>query len=511
MKTLRWIRAVLAIALLAAFASVFVLDERLIGSLYRVLPRTQFVPSLLSVIALSGSVFGLAFIVIGLATLLLGRVYCSFLCPLGIGQDGLLRIEGWLRIRRRYRYRKPRPVLRWAVVVLAVLSASSGFLVVLTWLDPYSLFGRMTVSLLSAPVRYLGQWVAPVAEPRGILVFSDLAKEHIPLFAVVVGALLLVGFVVVTLWAGRFYCTTICPVGTVLGALSKRALLKIRVDPDRCVNCGRCERICRSGCIDARNGTVDHSRCILCFDCLSVCPKDAIRYTVNRAAPKATMAEERRKLLGGGLALAGLGVAPGVALRYAGADAPERGPVMPPGAVSIERFKRQCTACHLCISKCPTEVLQPSLIGYGIDGMLVPHLDFSRGYCEFDCNRCSQVCPNGAIVPITIEQKHTLQVGTVRLNEDLCVSYAKNQDCGACIEHCPTHAIYGELKDGVHLPRVKAEGCIGCGACVHTCPENAVRVVAHAVHKQAEILESALPPQPEDTPQGAEPTDAFLF
>ena len=511
MKVLRWIRVVAGVAVLATFCCVFVLDEQLVGQWYRVLPATQFVPSLLSFIAVSGSVFGVSFIVIGLATLFIGRAYCSFLCPLGIVQDALLRLEGWFRIRRPYTYQKPRPVLRYAVLVLAGLSVSSGFLTVMLWLDPYSLFGRMAFSLLSSPVRHLGQLIAPMAEPRGILIFSDLAKGQIPSFALIVGLLLLLGFVALTLLAGRFYCTTICPVGTLLGLLSRHSPLKIRIDADTCVNCGSCERVCRSGCINAKNGTVDHSRCVLCFDCLSVCPKGAINYALRRSGPSVAPVRQRRKLLGGGLALAGLSVAPGIALRYAGASEHEGSPVMPPGAVSIEQFKTRCTACHLCVSKCPTDVLQPSLIGYGVDGVLMPHLDFSRGYCEFDCNLCSRVCPNGAISPITIAQKHTLQLGTVELDEDLCVSYTKNEDCGACIEHCPTHAIYGELKDGVHLPKVKPEGCVGCGACVHTCPEKAVHVSANVVHKQAEILEQAESLQPQDTPKDEQATDEFLF
>ena len=478
MNVLRWIRVVAGIAVLAAFCWAFVLDEQLVGDLYRVLPGTQFVPSLLSFIAVSGSLFGVSFIVIGLATLFVGRAYCSFLCPLGILQDGLLRFERWFRLRRRYAYQKPRSVLRHAILVLAGLSISSGFLTAVIWLDPYSLFGRMAYSLLSIPIRHLGQGIAPMAEPHGILVFSDLAKGEIPLFALVIGMLLLLGFAALTLLAGRFYCTTICPVGTLLGLLSRYSLLKIRIDADTCVNCERCERVCRSGCIDVKNSTVDHSRCVVCFDCLSVCPKGAIGYTPRRAGPSVAPAGQRRKLLGGGLALAGLSIAPGIALRYAGASEHGRSPVMPPGAVSIERFKMLCTACHLCVSKCPTDVLQPSLIAYGVDGMLMPHLDFSRGYCEFDCNLCSQVCPNGAIAPITIEQKHTLQLGTVELNEDLCVSYTKNEDCGAC---------------------------------VHTCPEKAVRVIANAVHKQAELLEQPEPPQPEETPKGEQATDEFLF
>ena len=143
MKVLHWIRMVAGVAVLAAVCCVFVLDEQLVGGLCRVLPATQFVPSLLSFIVVSGSVFGVSFIVIGLASLFIGRAYCSFLCPLGIVQDVLLRLEGWLRIRRRYAYRRPRPVLRYAILVFAGLSVSSGFLTAVLWLDPFRLLGRM--------------------------------------------------------------------------------------------------------------------------------------------------------------------------------------------------------------------------------------------------------------------------------------------------------------------------------------------------------------------------------
>ncbi|MDH7599578.1 MAG: 4Fe-4S binding protein [Sedimentisphaerales bacterium] len=511
MRSLRWIRLAAGAAVLIAFCCVFVLDEHLIGGLHRILPRTQFLPALMGLIswAVIASVIVLALICI--ATLILGRVYCAFLCPLGILQDALLRLETWLRIRRRYSYQRPRPFLRYTVLILAGLGISSGILAVVTWFDPYSLFGRMTYALLSAPIRYMVQVVNPILDARGILLLSDLSKGDVPIFILVAGVLILGLLVVFTVVSGRFYCTSICPVGTFLGLLSRHSLLKIHMDPDTCINCARCERVCRSGCIDSKNGIIDHSCCVMCLDCLAVCPKGSISYGTRPSGQESVPIEQRRTLLGSGLALAGIGIVPGLAIRYARASTQGRSPVMPPGAVSMDHLKSHCTACQLCVSKCPTNVLQPTLFGYGLDGILIPHLDFTRGYCTFDCALCGHVCPNKAILPLTKEQKHTVQLGMVELDEGLCVTYTKHEDCGACIEHCPTHAIYGELTGGVNLPKVRPEGCVGCGACVHTCPVGAVRVIGHAVHRQAKILGQSKTPQVEGSQTQSQQADGFLF
>jgi ferredoxin len=152
-------------------------------------------------------------------------------------------------------------------------------------------------------------------------------------------------------------------------------------------------------------------------------------------------------------------------------------PVSPPGSRSIERFNKICTGCSLCVSACPTKVLQPAFLEYGLIGVMQPHMDYRKGLCEFDCTLCSEVCPTGAIVPLTMEAKHTLQIGQVHFEKKNCIVETEKTDCGACSEHCPTKAVqmvpYGKL----FIPEVNQKICVGCGACEYACPTTPFKAI----------------------------------
>lgn len=164
-------------------------------------------------------------------------------------------------------------------------------------------------------------------------------------------------------------------------------------------------------------------------------------------------------------------------------------PVTPPGSLGIKHFTNTCTACHLCVSACPTQVLQPSLMEYGLVGMLQPRMDFNSYYCTYECTVCSHICPSGTILPLTIEEKKNVQTGEVKFIKNNCVVYVNNTDCGACAEHCPTKAVHMiPFKDKLVIPEVTGELCVGCGACEHACPTfpfKAIYVESNAVHKKA--------------------------
>ena len=146
---------------------------------------------------------------------------------------------------------------------------------------------------------------------------------------------------------------------------------------------------------------------------------------------------------------------------------------LPPGAVSLERFKSKCTACQLCVNHCPSGVLKPSLFENGITGMMQPILKFDvEQFCEYDCKICIDVCPNDALIKMSIEEKKLTQIGKVELVFDECVVKTKLEDCGACAEHCPTGALKMiPWEHDLTRPKVvNLDVCIGCGGCESICP-----------------------------------------
>jgi len=163
---------------------------------------------------------------------------------------------------------------------------------------------------------------------------------------------------------------------------------------------------------------------------------------------------------------------------------------LPPGAVSLERFKSKCTACQLCVNHCPSGVLKASLFENGLSGMMQPILKFElEQFCEYECRTCIEVCPTDALIKLSLEEKKRTQIGTVELVFKHCIVRQKHEDCGACAEHCPTAALkMMPWKDGLTRPQVvNPEVCIGCGACESICPESkvAIYVKRKNIHSQA--------------------------
>ena len=265
------------------------------------------------------------------------------------------------------------------------------------------------------------------------------------------------------------------------------------MDENACTSCGLCAKECKAGCIDIKEKEVDFSRCVACFDCFKACPEEGIGYkyqfrkgiTSNKEPDPSRRDFFKTTILGTAAILS--------AKTVFGGKREQQGisavPVTPPGSVSIWHYTSKCTACHLCVSACPTKVLQPTLMEFGWNGMFQPKMNYHAEYCNFECVKCSEVCPTGAILPITKEQKSTIQIGTSKFIKNLCVVVTKHTACGACSEHCPTKAVemvpyLGDLL----IPSVNEKICVGCGACEYACPvkpDKAIYVEANPYHRKA--------------------------
>jgi len=297
---------------------------------------------------------------------------------------------------------------------------------------------------------------------------------------------------------GRLFCNTICPVGTLLGLFSKLSLYKIAIDQNECRGCSLCERVCKSGCIDKSNKVIDFERCVNCFNCFTVCPSGGIVYERSKRDISVLITEEvdldKRKFFSrffiGIIGLSGFLRAQLKIIPKTESTVPVIKNVhsTPPGSKSVEHFLMNCTACHLCITACPTQVLQPSFLEHGVLNILQPYMDNLTAYCTFECIRCTEVCPTGAIFPLTINEKKKVQIGKTTFVKENCIVETEGTACGACSEHCPTKAVIMVPYKNLKIPEVRNEYCIGCGACEYACPTKpfkAIYVEGNLIHQIA--------------------------
>ena len=442
------------------------------------LAKIQFIPALL---ALN--------IVVVLALLLLtwifGRVYCSVICPMGILQDIISRIAS-KRKKYRFSYSSAINWLRYGLLGIFCIAFIGGVSFVVSLLEPYSAYGRIASDLFAPIYQAINNVLAYFAERANSYAFYrvDIWIKHIPTFIIAVVTLIAV---FILAWRnGRTYCNTICPVGTLLGLVSRFSIFKPRFNKDNCNNCGLCERSCKASCINSKEQKIDYSRCVSCMNCISVCKKNSINYLPKlkpekriKPVDKTESDISRRAFLSATVAIAATSTLKAQQAKVDGGLAiiedkkvPNRSThVTPPGSSSIRHFNQHCTACQLCVSVCPNQILRPSS---NIERFMQPEISYERGYCRPECTRCSEVCPAGAIKQIDTAEKSAIQIGQAVFVKENCVVNTDGVSCGNCARHCPTGAIHMIPKDGssdaLATPVIDTEICIGCGACEYLCP-----------------------------------------
>ena len=488
------IRRILAVVFFALITLLFLEFTGSIHAWFGWMAKIQFLPAVLAL----NVVVVVALI---LLTLLMGRIYCSVICPLGVMQD----IFGWFgkkAKKNRYSYSKPMNILRYVMLGVLVVALVAGFGSIAALIAPYSAYGRIASNLLAPVYQWGNNLLAAWAESADSYAFYNVDVWLKGGITLVVAIVTLVALFVLAFKNGRTYCNTICPVGTVLGFLSRFSYLKPVIDTSKCNGCGLCARNCKASCIDSKNHAIDYSRCVVCLDCIDKCRQGAIKYVPRskaaQTAPTGASADKgRRAFITATAVMAGAGVAKAQKLKMDGGFAtiedkqiPKREtPLTPPGSLSAKNLAQHCTACQLCISVCPNQVLRPSS---DLSTFMQPETSYERGYCRPECTKCSEVCPTGAIKPITKEEKTAIQIGHAVWIAENCIVNADGQKCGNCARHCPTGAIQMVPKDAndpksLQIPVVNTERCIGCGACENLCPSrpfSAIYVEGHEVHRE---------------------------
>ena len=452
---------------------------------------------------IKGFFWGAAIVIL---TILFGRIFCSFLCPLGTIHHAIGSVKPALKDSRlvRANIKSPGQRIKYFVCILLLVGSLTG-LNMFGLMDPIALLFR---SIALAVLPGLGTGLRSLFDALAVsdiklLSMLSYAGEVLvsPIFGYthqayqtgwVIGLILLV-ILFLNRIRPRFWCRILCPLGALLGIFSRFSLLKLEKYPENCTNCNFCIRYCQGAASPKPGEEWETAECLACFNCQHVCPEDALAFKFNWAFnPNRPPDIGKRALLGGLLA--------GVSFPFLGRldgqldKISDPRLIRPPGSLPEKKFLALCQRCGLCMKVCPTNVINPTLAEAGMAGFWTPHLIMIQGYCEYTCTLCGSVCPTGAIRDITVQEKITqpIKIGSAFIDRGRCLPWTGNAPCIVCQEVCPTSpkAIYlkkdvltTETGNGlaVQLPHVDLAKCVGCGICENKCPVRglpAIRTIA---------------------------------
>lgn len=420
-----------------------------------------------------------------IVTMLLGRIFCGWICPLGT----LHNLAGLLNRRPERMHAHWHRIKYYLLITLLVSSVLT--LQLSGIMDPISLlirsFSLSIYPLINYTIRGFFDTVyntglpvlVPVSESAYDILKKGILSFYQPHFlqAFFLGAIFFT-ILGLNLIERRFWCKYLCPLGALLGLLSRYSLLKREVS-EGCTSCGLCGTACQGGALTEHPANWKSTECIACFNCDDVCPQNAVHFGIGKKEI-APMSLGRRQVMMS--VLSGMVIVPMVrSSPFARRDYSDPGLLRPPGALAEEDFLKKCVKCGECMKVCITNGLQPTLLEAGLEGIWSPRLIPRMGYCEFRCTLCGQVCPSGAIQRLPLEEKTRIRIGLAMIDKGRCLPYAHGVPCIVCEEVCPTpeKAIWFEeapvkTRDGKALilkqPRVDLELCIGCGICEAKCP-----------------------------------------
>ncbi len=439
-------------------------------------------------------------------TLFLGRFFCGWICPMGTLQHW---IGSWQSEAKRGKQRvesnryKRWQTIKYVVLIAGLVAAAFGSMVI-GWLDPFSLLVRSLGLAFLPAFNYAMRAVLTPLERSPVGAIKSTAEGiHAVLGALVLefrqahyaqGLALGILFLVIlflSLRVTRLWCRSICPLGALLGAVSRWSVLGLHKDAESCNNCNRCLLNCQGGDDPIGSAPWRKSECVMCMNCVGSCPDHALRFRFFRKEKEVASPDLGRRRAIAGLA-AGAAVVPLMRANTGLGKSRHERLLRPPGALDEPDFLSRCIRCGECMKVCPNNALHPTLEEAGLEGLWSPTLVPRIGYCEPSCVLCSEVCPTGAIWQITPQEKgwvvgvggaqnQPVRLGTAFYDRGHCLPWAMATDCIVCEEWCPVSpkAIYVEEAQVVDSagnvktlkqPRVDPSRCVGCGACEYACP-----------------------------------------
>ena len=430
---------------------------------------------------------GYGILLLGL-TLVLGRFFCGWMCPLGtcleVG-DGLLfkkRKRRWGNHERRLRG------VKYGLLAVILLTAAAGE--GLAYLaDPICWITRVFTYAVWPIGAGIGNGLLDVSRPLfEALGWMNLARADLDQPVLNGFGLVAVAFLGTALWLGRyqrrFWCRVLCPLGALFALPARFSLFYRRVGAS-CRNDGKCARICETGAIGTDYARYDPGECIQCTACAAACHFDEVDFPVglpwggatgDAPPPRQPSFDTTRRQLAGWLGAGGVGAA------FLTLD-PKRillgdAALRPPGALPEDDFLATCVRCGQCAKACPTHCLQPSTFETGAAGFMSPIARMRLGPCDQNCNACGQVCPTDAIRTLHFEEKKFAKIGNAVIEPSRCVVWEQGRPCLVCDEHCTYGAIYWqEIADGSRRPFINENRCNGCGQCEHACPVDGVAAI----------------------------------
>ncbi|MBW2482515.1 MAG: 4Fe-4S binding protein [Deltaproteobacteria bacterium] len=439
-------------------------------------------------------------------TVLLGRVFCGFICPFGTVHHAVGTFKPALKGGRMLQanHKVPSQKVKYSILVLLSVAAVFG-LNAAGLVDPIAfLFRSLALAVLpglGTALRSLFEAMA--ASDIKFLNLASYAAEVIvsPVFGYnppayqtgwFIGLLFLV-ILFLNRIRPRFWCRTLCPLGALLGIFSRISILNLEKYAEKCTECNLCLKHCQGAASPRPDQEWEAAECLMCFNCQNVCPEDALAFRFAWRPARNHQADIGKRAVLTGLAA---GISFPFLARLDGRIDKVSDPrlIRPPGALAETQFLELCQRCGLCMKACPTNVINPALAEAGIAGFWTPRLIMTLGYCEYTCTLCGSVCPTGAIREITAREKveQPIKIGSAYIDRGRCLPWSGNAPCIVCQEVCPTSPKAIFLKEDVvvtadkktlkvQLPYVDLKGCVGCGICENKCPVRglpAIRTIA---------------------------------
>lgn len=414
-------------------------------------------------------------------TLLLGRFFCGWLCPMGTcleyGDSLLYRKKKRLWNNRDRKLRG----LKYLVLIAVLLAALMGENLVY-WFDPISWMTRLFTWLLWPLFSLLGNALLDLTRPllEG-LGWMNLARMELTESVIGVFGLLTLAFFIFLFWLGRWqrrlWCRSLCPLGALLGLAARFSIFGRKVS-DACDACSRCAVVCETGAIPKEYEKTDEAECIRCGKCETDCKTEAVTFAPGLPRPSESNFDLNRRQV---LTSLGAGFVGSIWLannpaRLAG----EYAALRPPGSIPEADFLSACIRCGHCVKICPTHCLQPALHEGGPAGLMTPITRMRLGPCDPNCNACTLICPTDAIRPVELLEKTYARIGVAVIDQGRCIVWEQGKVCLVCDENCPYGAISWKANEQGHrVPSVEENHCNGCGQCEHACPidgQAAIRV-----------------------------------